>query len=127
MKILLDTQVFLWFIMGSERLSEAHRVLIEEGDNQCCISIASLWEIAIKVSLSKLELSFSFDSLVEEHIERNGLSLLPLETSHLKQLLALPHHHRDPFDRMIIAQAIAEDLSVISSDPLFQKYDLNLI
>jgi len=123
MKLLLDTHVFLWFIMGSALLSADTRALIEDEKNRKFISVASLWEIAIKSSIGKLSLSAPFDQLIPQQLSLNGFELLPIEVSHLAAVTTLPFHHRDPFDRVLIAQALAENMPIVSSDPAFDTYN----
>lgn len=122
MKLLLDTHIFLWFIMGSPHLSADDRALIEDERNRKFISVASLWEIAIKSSIGKLSLSAPFDQLIPQQLSLNGFELLPIEISHLATVATLPFHHRDPFDRLLIAQAMAEKMPVVSSDSAFDSY-----
>ena len=116
MKLLLDTHAFLWFIMGSANLSDKARTLIEDPVNEKLLSIASLWEIAIKNSLGKLTLASSFDELIPEQLRMNGIGLLNIRVDHLSVLTTLPFHHRDPFDRLIIAQARTMGLPLITGD-----------
>ncbi|MCI5149859.1 MAG: type II toxin-antitoxin system VapC family toxin [Candidatus Electrothrix sp. MAN1_4] len=116
MRVLLDTCAFLWFIGGSERLSRPARDLIEDFDNNLYLSMASLWEIAIKINIGKLELAQPFAALIPEQLEEHRI-----------KLLYLPLHHRDPFDRLIIAQAICEKLPIISCDQAFPAYPVKLI
>jgi PIN domain nuclease of toxin-antitoxin system len=127
MKALLDTCAFLWFIGGSERLSGTARSFIEDFDNKLYMSAASLWEIAVKVNIGKLELARPFDSLIPEKLKENKIKLIQIRPAHLSQLLTLPLHHRDPFDRLIIAQAICGKLPVISCDSAFPAYPIELI
>ena len=127
MKILLDTNSFLWFISGSERLSINARERIADLDNQLFLSSASLWEIAIKVSIEKLELLQPYNQLIPQQLEENDINILPIELSHLTTVVELPFYHRDPFDRLIIAQALTEDLPVVSPDSLFSQYAIKLI
>ena len=127
MKILLDTNSFLWFISGSERLSINARDRIADLDNQLFLSSASLWEIAIKVSIEKLELLQPYNQLIPQQLEENDINILPIELSHLTTVVELPFYHRDPFDRLIIAQALTEDLPVVSPDSLFSQYAIKLI
>jgi PIN domain nuclease of toxin-antitoxin system len=127
MKILLDTNSFLWFISGSERLSINARDRIADLDNQLFLSSASLWEIAIKVSIGKLELLQPYNQLIPQQLEENDINILPIELSHLTTVVELPFYHRDPFDRLIIAQALTEDLPVVSPDSLFSQYAIKLI
>ena len=122
MKVLLDTHAFLWFIMGSANLSVNARALIEDPANERLLSVASLWEIAIKTSFGKLTLSAPFDELIPAQLKLNGIDLLNIKVDHLSTLTTLPFHHRDPFDRLIIAQAIVEKLPVISLDGTFDAY-----
>ena len=122
MRLLLDTHSFLWFIAGHQNLSERARNIILDSDNNVLLSIASLWEITIKYGLKKLTLAEPFDVLIPEQITRNEFEILPIELSHLGELLKLEPHHRDPFDRMLIAQAIIENLTVITNDSAFKKY-----
>ena len=127
MKILLDTNSFLWFISGSERLSINARDRIADLDNQLFLSSASLWEIAIKVSIGKLELLQPYNQLIPQQLEENDINILQIELSHLTTVVELPFYHRDPFDRLIIAQALTEDLPVVSPDSLFSQYAIKLI
>jgi PIN domain nuclease of toxin-antitoxin system len=127
MRLIVDTQAFLWFIMGDNHLTPRWRTAIESKSNQTYVSIASLWEIAIKLSNQKLEIDMSFDELIEFQVERNGFVLLPIFPHHLKPLTHLPHHHRDPFDRIIIAQAQTEKFPIVTTDSQFKRYDVELL
>ena len=127
MRALLDTNSFLWFIAGSDRLSINARHIIIDQDNDLFLSIASLWEIAIKVSIGKLELLQSFDKLIPDQLNRNGINTFPILLNHLSELIQLPFHHRDPFDRLIIAQSMTEAMPVISNDPAFKMYPIEII
>ncbi|MGI8885285.1 MAG: type II toxin-antitoxin system VapC family toxin [Pyrinomonadaceae bacterium] len=124
MKILLDTHIFLWFITADKRLSLSARRLIEDVLNDKFVSVASLWEIAIKHSLKKLSLIDDFDVLFPAQITINGFSLLEIKTEHLSELINLPFHHRDPFDRLLAAQTLYEKLKIISVDSIFDSYNL---
>ena len=126
MGILLDTHAFIWYIEGNERLSLAARSEIINAQNDKFISIASLWEIVIKISKNKLELKQSFSEIIQSLLI-NNIQILEVRTSHLAALFDLPYHHNDPFDRLIIAQAVVEKLTVISLDQHFQEYDIKLI
>jgi PIN domain nuclease of toxin-antitoxin system len=121
-RVLLDTNALLWFLMGSDRLSRGARRLIEEPSNTRLLSIASLWETAIKVSIGKLSLTQPFPALFPYHFERNDIVVLPISVAHVAYLAALPFLHRDPFDRMIIAQSIVESVPVVGSDAVFDAY-----
>ena len=127
MNILLDTHAYLWFVGGDERLSFPARRAIENPDNLKVISTASLWEITIKHGLGKLELRNGLQPVLTDYILCNGFDLLSIETGHLMELSGLPLLHRDPFDRLLIAQAKADNLVVCSADHMFEGYGLNLI
>ena len=127
MKLLLDTHVFLWFIAGDARLSFSARSEIEAQDNLKLVSIASLWEMAIKISLGKLTLDQRFDDFVPRLIETNGFDLLAVRTDHVARLTSLPFHHRDPFDRLLLAQARAEGMTLVSDDGQFGPYGVPLL
>lgn len=120
MAFLLDTHSFLWFVEGSSLLSVKARETIEANEgNQ--ISIASIWEISIKASLGKLIIKGDFNSVLEDIIN-NNISILPISFSNTNTLFNLPFYHRDPFDRMIISQAIDENMNIISRDEIFDVY-----
>jgi len=122
MKILLDTHAFLWYIWGSEELGEENRKLIENPSNTKILSIASLWEIAVKVNIRKLKINVPITTLVPSEIQ-----ILSINLNHLEVYTQLPLFHRDPFDRLIIAQAMAEDLPILSVDNKFDGYDVSTI
>ncbi|CAA9392984.1 MAG: hypothetical protein AVDCRST_MAG22-729 [uncultured Rubrobacteraceae bacterium] len=127
MRLLLDTHAFLWFVDGSDELSHAARNLIEDPGNQRLLSVASLWEMAIKVSIGKLKLAISFTELVEREIRGNAIGLLAIRPNHLDELAKLPFHHRDPFDRMIVAQGLTENIPIISRDKAFESYSAKVL
>lgn len=122
MKLLLDTHTLLWFIAGSANLSASARSLIEDAANEKFVSIVSVWETAIKVSLGKMPLSAPFDVLFPHQLQINGFDLLPVKVRHTSLVTSLPFHHRDPFDRLLIAQAIDEKLTLVSIDDVFDDY-----
>jgi PIN domain nuclease of toxin-antitoxin system len=124
MKLLLDTHTLLWFIAGSANLSEAARRLIEDDENEKFVSIASIWETAIKVSIGKMSLTASFDELFPHQLEVNGFELLPIKVEHTSIVSTLKFHHRDPFDRILIAQSIHEKASLVSLDAAFDDYGI---
>ncbi len=124
---LLDTHSFLWFIENDVQLSPFACTLIESADTTPFLSVASLWEIAIKNSIGKLIFHHTFQELVEKQIEGNDIGLLSLQALHLDVLIKLPFHHRDPFDRLLIAQAIAEQLTLLSRDRAFASYPLQVL
>ena len=121
MKLLLDTQAFLWFLLDDERLSTPARTAIEQTEI-LYLSPASHWEIAIKIALGKYTLPEPFAQFMGRELASNNMTILPIEISHTAQLTTLPFHHRDPFDRLIIAQALVEGISVVSVDTAFDPY-----
>jgi PIN domain nuclease of toxin-antitoxin system len=124
MKLLLDTHTFLWFIMGNSSLSAKARALIEDVANEKFLSVASLWELAIKLSIGKLTLAAPFDVLIPQQLSLNGFELLNIEIAHAAAVATLPLHHRDPFDRLLIAQAQVENMSIVSIDAAFDAYSV---
>ncbi len=122
MKLLLDTHALLWFIGNDPQLSACARQGIENPEHDKFVSAASLWEIAIKLSLGKVKLPQPFGEVFPQQLEINGFDLLPISCAQLNQVVALPFHHRDPFDRLLIAQAMADDMTVVTRDPEFSKY-----
>lgn len=127
MRILIDTSTFLWFIGGSRKLSKKAIEIIENFDNELVMSVASLWEIAIKDSIGKLELSEPFEQLIPKEINKNEIEILQIELPHLYEMMKLPLYHKDPFDRLIIAQGIIEQLPVIACDKAFKSYNIDII
>jgi PIN domain nuclease of toxin-antitoxin system len=127
MQILLDTHAFIWFIEGNNSLSSTARDSILKPENQLYLSIASLWEIAIKLNLDRLSFAEPFEQLIPHQMKLNSIHSLPISLLHLNQLIDLPFHHRDPFDRLLIAQAISEKLPIITRDKSFPDYEVELI
>ena len=127
MNLLLDTHVLIWLVEGSENLSQSAKQAIENEQNSLYLSIASLWEMSIKMSLGKLQLGISLDRIVESYLLPTSIEILPININHLLVLLDLPSHHRDPFDRMLISQAQAEELTLVSGDRLFGDYLVQLL
>ncbi len=126
MRLLLDTHTFLWFIDDSPRLSGRAKALLES-DVDLLLSVGSLWELAIKVSVGKLTLAQPYDSFVQQQLTDNDIEILPISVAHLGLVITLPFHHRDPFDRLLIAQAIAEKMHIISVDGEFDAYPIKRI
>jgi len=122
MKLLLDAHALLWFIGNDSQLSTAARENIESPAHEKLVSVASLWEIALKLSLGKLKLPRPFAEVFPQQLEVNGFELLPISCMQLNQLAELPFHHRDPFDRLLIAQALTDDLTIITRDIAFSQY-----
>lgn len=122
MKYLLDTHTLLWYALGDPQLSTTAKSLIFDGRNQALVSAASFWEVAIKVSLQKLTLHQPYDDFVSACISDYGFVILPVEPRHTVPLTAMPFTHKDPFDRLLAAQAIIEGIPIISNDPIFDSY-----
>lgn len=127
MKILLDTHTFLYFITGSTNLSTVARTAIETPNNHRFLSIASLWEIAIKVGIQKLEVGMSMSELVRRQVHGNAIEILQIESHHLDHLVTLPFHHKDPFDRLMIAQSFSENIPLVTKDGIFSAYGVSMI
>jgi PIN domain nuclease of toxin-antitoxin system len=127
MKLLLDTHALLWFIGNDPQLSAPARENIENPAHEKFVSAASLWEIAVKLSLEKLKLPRPFGEVFPQQLEVNGFELLPISCAQLNQLVALPFHHRDPFDRLLIAQALADGMTVVTRDLEFSKYPAKIL
>lgn len=126
MKLLLDTHTFLWFINDSPQLSADAKNLLES-EVDLALSVASLWEIAIKASLGKLTLPDTYDKFIPQQLTLNEIEILPISVAHLALVTTLPFHHRDPFDRLLIAQAMVEQISIVSIDIVFDSYTVNRI
>jgi PIN domain nuclease of toxin-antitoxin system len=124
MNLLLDTHTLLWFVLGDEQLSAAARQLIEDATNPKFVSPAAYWEIAIKISIGKYALNEPYETFLDRAIRQNGFLILPIEPRHTALLINMPFHHRDPFDRLIIAQAVVEGLAIVSADPVFDAYSV---
>lgn len=127
MRLLLDSHTFLWFIRGDSKLSEHAREAIEAAENERLLSTASLWELSIKASLGKLRLTMPIVDLVREHVIGNAMSLLTIAPEHLDVLATLPFHHKDPFDRLIIAQGLAEGIAILGKDRAFDAYGVERV
>ncbi len=125
MNLLLDTHTFLWFTAGDSNLSQTARAAIEDENNNLYLSVASIWEIAIKVSIEKLELSEPFEVLIPDMLAENEIELLDISVNHAALITTMPFHHRDPFDRLIAAQAKTEQLTLVSADTIFDTYGVN--
>jgi PIN domain nuclease of toxin-antitoxin system len=127
MRLLLDSHALLWFFEGNAALSAPARAAIEDLGNEKNVSHATAWEVAIKASLGKLKLMVQYDELFPSALQANGLLSLPPDFRHFRELLTLPFHHRDPFDRLLIAQARVEGLTLVTCDPHFRNYCVPLL
>ncbi len=126
MRILLDTHAFLWFITDDDRLTRVAREEIILIENEVLLSYASLWEIAIKASTGKLDMQQQYEELIRRAMDE-AMTLLPIDLDALALVTTLPFHHRDPFDRLLIAQAIVQNLPIVTRDPAFAGYPVELI
>ncbi len=127
MRLLLDTHTVLWFLRDDAQLSAAARLAVEDAGNECWVSMATGWEMAIKSQLGKLRLPLAFDELFPAALEARGFSILPIQAGHLHHYHTLPLHHRDPFDRLMIAQALAEGMTIVGCDEVFDDYGVTRI
>jgi PIN domain nuclease of toxin-antitoxin system len=125
--LLLDTHSLLWYYFGDPKFSATARAAILDPQNETLVSAVNFWEIAIKLSTGKLTLTESFDDFIQHAIHDNGFKTIPIEPRHAAELIGMPYHHRDPFDRMLIAQAKVEGLSVVSRDAVFDLYPIQRI
>lgn len=126
MNLLLDTHTYIWFSANKPELSSAVKKLIEDSQNSSYISIASLWEMSIKISLGKLAIDKDFKDLLKD-LSESGIEILPISFEHVLKSGTLAFHHRDPFDRIIIAQALCENMKLLSADVIFDQYMANRI
>lgn len=125
MKLLLDTHTLLWFLEDSPRLGATARMAIEDSANDIFVSVASLWEIAIKISLGRLATNKPIDIWIPTELAANDIDLLSISIDHIIQVASLPFHHRDPFDRLLIAQSIVEAMPIVGADAAFDRYGIN--
>lgn len=125
MRLLLDTHTLIWFLINSPRLSIMVRGLIEDENNEKLLSIVSVWEIAIKQNTGKLSFGVPFQQFVEQQLTLNSIDLLNINLNHIDVVSTLPLHHRDPFDRLLIAQSIVENIPILSVDSAFDAYPID--
>lgn len=127
MRILLDTHALLWMSDTSNRLSAPAANAIMEVRNELLLSVASWWEIAIKIGLGKLDLKKDWAAALKREMRHNGIAWLPVRPEHCERIPHLPLHHRDPFDRLLVAQAQCEDLAIVTADPHFAPYGVTVV
>lgn len=127
MKILLDTHTFIWWYNEPSRLSPYALALCFDRSNQMLLSAASVWELQIKTPLGKLNLALPLGEIIEAQQQTNGLEVLPVTLTHVLWLSNLPAHHKDPFDRLLIAQANVESASLITNDRLLAQYPVHIL
>jgi PIN domain nuclease of toxin-antitoxin system len=126
MSLLVDTHAFLWFMAGDRRLSRSALRAIDESDGEWWLSAASVWELSIKSSLGRLTLPTAVNEYIAEKVHQ-GLRVLSVDWAHAAAVERLPFHHRDPFDRLIVAQAQSERLDIVTKDPAFAKYGVRAV
>lgn len=122
MRVLLDTHALYWYIEGDSQLSTTAHTLIRDASNEVLISPASYWEIAIKISLGKWQLNRPYEDFIDIGLNRYGFLILPILPAHTARLIGMPFHHKDPFDRLLAAQALAEEIPLVSADTAFDDY-----
>lgn len=127
MRLLLDTHAFIYWTIRTDRLSPLALSLMQDPGNELFLSLVSLWEMQLKTRLGKLQFPLPLAQIVDEQQHLNGLRLLPLEPAHIYALDQLPFHHKDPFDRLLIAQAVTEHLPILSADHVFPSYPVQVI
>ena len=127
MRILLDTHTLIWFDAGDSKLSTNARILIEDEDNHKLVSIASIWEMAIKESKGLRNLSLPFEDYIRQILSLEDFNLLNINLDHLNAIVTMPFHHKDPFDRLLIAQSMVEEIPILSKDSAFDAYSINRI
>jgi PIN domain nuclease of toxin-antitoxin system len=127
MKVLLDTHAFLWWVAGDPQLSEPARDLIADGSNEVLFSVASAWEIVVKTSIGRLWLEGDPETFIDEQLEANAFGVLPIHLRHALAIAGLPDLHRDPFERMLVAQAMSEGISILSGDQQVAAYPVDVV
>ncbi|HET9226753.1 MAG TPA: type II toxin-antitoxin system VapC family toxin [Thermoanaerobaculia bacterium] len=126
MKLLLDTHIFIWWDSEPAKLSRAVLDLCADPAHELIVSVASLWEMQIKRHLGKLDLRLPLAEIVVHQQETNGITILPVAQAHVLALEQLPNHHRDPFDRILVAQALVEGAALVSADPILKSYPVEV-
>jgi PIN domain nuclease of toxin-antitoxin system len=124
MKLLLDTHAMYWYIEGDSRLSSTARNLIQDLSNDVLISPASYWEIAIKISVGKWRLNRGYEEFIDIGLNRYGFQILPILPTHTAAVIGLPFHHKDPFDRLLVAQSMVEAVRIVSNDPALDAHGI---
>ena len=122
MNILLDTHVLIWLAMEPQKLSQQAKTILSNPNNTLFLSLVSIWEMQIKIQIGKLTLNVSLREVIERQQQVNGLQILPIELAHIFALEVLPNHHRDPFDRLLLAQALVAQIPILSIDAIFDRY-----
>ena len=126
MRLLLDTHAFIWWDREPDKLSDLADASCQNEENALCLSVASIWEMQVKLGIGKLHFGRSLEQVIEDQIA-NGMEILPVKLSHLWRLAEIPRIHGDPFDRLIIAQALTEDMFLVSADRVFSEYPVRVL
>lgn len=129
MRVLLDTHAVLWYLEGDRRLTASAQAVIDTMDNDCLVSVASLWEMAVKVRIGKLtsRLGVPPTDVILDFLARTGIALLPIAPEHALRVASLPHGHGDPFDLLLVAQALVEGMPVVGADAKFDQFGIERI
>ena len=127
MRVLINTHVFLWWVEGTRVLPARARAALADPDTECFFSLVSAWELAIKAGLGKLKLALPVKRFVVENVAANGFRIMDIGIAHVGRVETLAPHHGDPFDRLLIAQALEENLPIVTADPVFRKYGVKRI
>ncbi len=127
MKLLLDTHIFIWSFSKTKKLSSTAARELQNPANEVFVSVASIWEMQIKIKLGKMIFNDSLENIIIEQQQINRIQILPIILSHALHLENLPPHHKDPFDRLLISQAIVKNMTLVSADANFAKYQVNLL
>ena len=127
MKVLVDTHTLLWAFLHDHRLTSKAKQILTSDEHELFFSLVSLWEIAIKIKTGKLNTIGSSVAYIRDEMDAYGMSLLPIRYEHILQLESLPHHHSDPFDRLLTAQALTESLPILTGDRAFANYGIKLV
>jgi PIN domain nuclease of toxin-antitoxin system len=123
-RLLLDTHAMYWYIEGDPQLSVTAQTLIQDASNEILISPASYWEIAIKISVGKWKLNRTYEEFLDTAINKYGFHVLPILPAHTAKVMGLPFHHKDPFDRLLVAQVMVEGIPIVSNDPALDAYGI---
>lgn len=127
MKLLPDTHIFLWLLFSPEKISEKVKKIYKNQDNEVFLSLFSIWEIQIRTQLGKLHLDINLETIINDNIHSGFIKLLPIRLNHILALKTLAFYHKDPFDRLLIAQSIEENLTLVSADSYFSEYNVNIL
>lgn len=127
MRVLLDTHSWYWYIEGDVQLSTTAQKIIQDASNEVFFSPASYWEMAIKISIGKWQLNRPYDDFIDLALNKYGFQILPILPSHTARVIGLPFHHKDPFDRLLVAQALVDGLPIVSNDGALEAYGITRV